>query len=33
METHNRISVKLGENGPWRWYYYAGSSEQEAYPN
>ena len=33
METHDRISVKLGENGPWRWYYYAGSSEQEAYPN
>lgn len=33
VETHSRVSVKFGENGVWRWYYFAGTSMEEAYPN
>ncbi len=32
VETHGHIFVKLGKDGVWRRYHYAGASYEEAYP-
>ncbi len=33
VETHRRIYVSSGEDGPWVKYTFAGYTEAEAYPN